>query len=195
MSKVVAILAAGVLVAAPAHADPGGEGLLCGATWLTEPSPGGTVWSGEIDGGPLVAGDPESTISMRCSVQVGRANDRHSGQDAVSVESAASTGWTAIPPTTASYAVPPGEEAYLCTEATVDGTAYYWDSAEGTWSTKGDVACLLSPELVRHVVDTLNSGCEADLCVPPDMTCPILATVSGTDGDVPGVVECPPYES
>lgn len=127
-----------LVAAAPAQAEEPVAGRLCG--FMLSDVHNSETQVVEISGGPLAAAQG-ATISMACTLQIGGANWRHSGADAVSVASSPSPQVTAIPPATTMAAVPYDAALFYCTQATVDGVTYYWDSWYGVWSTDDGAPC------------------------------------------------------
>ena len=168
-----------------------------------------------INGGPLAAAAQGATISLRCTLQVGWANAAHAGADAVSVSSAPdSTRVTAVPPTPANYAIPGDAPYFLCTEATVDGTTYFRNGWDTTWSTNSGTPCslggcpqstclgpgLLVPlfDLVYSILDQLLDSYDATVCPVTGSLAPGVPGVAITsEGDVSWTdddtsLDCPP---
>lgn len=159
-----------------------------------------SVYNGEIDhvtlsGGPLAATAPGATISLTCTFQVGWDNRTHAGADAVAASSPPSSQVATIPPTPGSYAVPTDALEVICTQATVDGVTYYYDTVFGAWSTDDGVRCRDNepvneppppplPPVFRAVQTVL------DLLTDPvdPAVCPVLATLAP---GVPGVAVTP----
>ena len=198
---VVALAAGSIQLAAtvPAHAQA--EGLHCGFTSVTDPTGEGDVQTGEIDGGPLAAGsldpdapaaDPTADLRLICAIQVGPTGATYDGVDSTSA-SANGTGVVVLPPTQISYVSPEGFDVYICTTLVVDGTAYNYDYATGTWTQSGSAAC--DPAISQSVPDPT-------LCQDPLLTCllcPGPANLFPPEGDVVlpdpigKVWDCPPY--
>lgn len=221
-AAVMAVVAGGLSLtaAAPAQAQaPEGPatGILCGFGSVTDPTiENGEVQTGEIDGGPLVATAPGATISMTCTIQVGAANSTHAGANSAVAGSSPSVQATAVPPTLVSYLSPEGQPVYMCTEATVNGVTYYYDSVSepGGWSLSSSVGCSeaisqeifpgpLGPVLdilfpILDGVFTTVDGILHDLFVNTidPVICPILAGIFPPEGDIPDLGwDCPPYNS
>ena len=153
---VVAVLTAGSLFAAPVPAVAGAvlhtQSDVCGFTSAPDPTvAGGTVESGELHGGPLLATTVEgpgwetATILLKCVVHVGAANATHTGADAAALWSPANPGVAVLTPGIVSFAVPSGEPVYVCSQAYVNGQARYWDAIGRIWSPWDGVPC--SPAL------------------------------------------------
>ena len=150
-----------VVFTTPAHATPIGRA--CGFASITDPTvENGQTQTGQINGGP-VTDDTHvaATITLTCTIQVGGANATHAGTDSVSL-TGTGTG-TASVVGQASYVSPEGQPVYVCTEVTVNGTTYYRDSINATWSVSAGVECGLSisqeilPGLLGPLLDVLCS--------------------------------------
>jgi hypothetical protein len=116
---------------------------------------------GWVQAGPLAAAATAASIQITCTIQVGGANSTHNGtgNDADFVTSRIETQVVSIPPTDngqppiVSYFVPPDTPVFLCTEAIINGTSWYWDAtvvAEGPvdqldtatgWTTSSGAFC------------------------------------------------------
>ena len=189
MKKLVlaAFVAATALVPfAPAHADHGPQGLLCGFVSVTDPgTEGGNIQTGEIDGGPvLVTGD--GTIT--CDIQVGQ--ELSSGSNAASVSGSGNTVVYATP-TVVSYESPDDVPVYLCTTVSDATGTYYWDDLTGDWVSSASAAhCSLATSASTDDGPTH----ELELLID-SIICPVLATLLPPEGDIAGVWDCPPYQS
>lgn len=181
---------------APAEAQ---TGFLCGFASITDPTVEGDVQTGEINGGPLAAADTDNpgeeaaTIAIRCTIQVGAQGATHAGADAYAATSPTNPGVAVLPAHQFTYVAPSGSPVYLCSSAIVNGQIRYWDSVndpvdttDGGWQTTSGHDCLLA---ISQEVDP-GDGSELDPII-----CPPLALVLGSDGDIEGVWNCPPYES
>lgn len=212
LSRALACVVAAIAVTAPAGAAAAGtppEGRRC--TFLASSSHvEDEGHDGQINGGPLAA--PGSEISIRCSIHVGNAT--HSGPAAVSESAGPARDVVALPPTPMSYLAAHDDVVATCTEATVDGTTWYWDTT--AWTTDPDAPCDVSrtvtiwppecpdhpvcavedvlpllPPPVRGVVDYV--GCIVlggpGLCSFDYAVCPLLAALAP---GVPGALDVRP---
>lgn len=214
-ATVAALVVAALLPGQGASAaGPAPAGEVCGFVSMSDTT--GQMQSGEIDGGPLVA--PGSAVSITCSIHVD--NGTHSGTAAVSA-SATGQSVVVLPPTPMSYPDPEAQPVHLCTEATVDGTAWYWDGA--AWTTDPDAPCVPSIDLCEYdcVAGVLglvySAGAEVlppevrevawdpvfrgvgcwitGWCHPLDaLLCSSFEVLFPPEGDIPGIWDCPPYE-
>ena len=193
----VLLLAGSLAYAAPAGATPAGR--RCALQSVTDPTVAhGETQSGHTSGGPI-ADDATSTatVTLRCTIQVGAANSTHAGVDAA-FGASSGTGAAVVAAVTVAYVLPEGQPVYLCSEVTVDGMTSYWDEVAGAWSSNSAASCdeavvqEVLPGPFAPVLDV--AGPIMDGVVDP-VACPVLAAVLPPDGDVPGVWDCPPYDT
>ena len=195
-TALVAVVAGGVNLAfvPPASATPVGRP--CSFTSVTDPTvENGQTQAGQINGGPVTDDTAVApTITLTCTIQVGAANASHGGADSFALSNTG-TGAASVAGQ-ASYVSPEGQPVYLCTEATVNGTAYYYDSDTGTWTTDSSVRCgeaiqqEIFPGPLAPVIDAIN---QILIDVVDPAICPVLATLFPPEGDVPPLWDCPPY--
>jgi hypothetical protein len=133
----LAALAAAAVVTPPAGATGGPpQGAPCDFDVLQWwPVTGPDDWTGVIHGGPVAA--PGTTLTLTCEIHVG--NDLPSGPAAVTATAGPTAHAAAVVPEQASYVASPDELVAMCTEATVDGTSWYW-TGDG-WTTDSTVPC------------------------------------------------------
>ena len=181
---VLAVVAGSLSLAfvTPAEATPVGR--LCSFTSVGDPTvENGQTQMGQINGGP-VTDDTQAgaTITLTCTIQVGAANSTHAGTDAVSL-SGTGTGAASVAGQ-ASYVSPEGQPVYLCTEVTVNGTVYYRDSVNATWSASASAAC---GEAISQEIFPGPLGPVLDMLAP--IVDPLVDIVAGCSGL--GVSYCP----
>ena len=155
--------------------------------------PGSTRQVGELDAGPILLDDdvaaPAASGTVTCRLLVG--GWRHVDPAAVTVTSEPGARVVYVPPTRIEYENPGSDDVYLCTRVDVAGRGpLYLDSERDVWSADPYVPCGAawgndpdpdpSPGLEPYV----------DMVV-----CPVLAVAFPPQGDVPGIWDCPPYES
>lgn len=136
-----AVLAA-VTAIAPAAASYAQTGPPVGraCSFVSTSDPTGETWSGEINGGPLAA--PGSEVSIRCAIHVGFGNGTHAGAAVVAESAGPARDVVVLEPRQMSYAANGWDPVYVCTSATVDGTAWYWDGQD--WTTDQGAPCVQS---------------------------------------------------
>jgi hypothetical protein len=146
---VLALVAGGLLgvaTAVEARTDSPAEGLGCRWSSLG----GGPIpeqRNVELTGGPLAATAAGATIDLTCTIQLGAANASHDGADACRAASGDQPQVAVVPPAFCSWLMDQ-EPAFLCTQATVDGTTWYWHvvtpatgEQAGSWSTDSASRC------------------------------------------------------
>ena len=113
----------------------------CSFSAATDPTvENDATYAGLMEGGPIAdETQPGATITLTCTIQVGSANSTHAGANSVSC-AGTGTGVAEVA-CQASYVAPEGHPVYLCAEKTVNGTTYYWDAANGAWSSSSGVIC------------------------------------------------------
>ena len=195
-ATITAMLSAAAVLTPPAVAAGPPEGRPC--SFLVTAS-GTGEWTGYLAGGPVTAGG--AAVSLRCTIRAGNAS--HTGPSVAEAAAGPAPGAVAVA-TLVSYAADPGARQVVCTEATVAGTAWYWDGA--AWTTDPSAGC---PVPVQP--EDLLTCVESSWCEPfswDGTVCPVTAALYGTV--VPGVVEveedgdvhvagepfwdCPPYD-
>ncbi|HWL35250.1 MAG TPA: hypothetical protein VNQ77_03570 [Frankiaceae bacterium] len=197
-------LAAAASVPSAAAADPGPpRGEPCGFVSTNGTDSGSPrTFAGVIYGGPLVA--PGAEVSITCSIVL---NDVRRTAPAVVSETAGPAAHAVVlPPTPMSYVAEDWDLPYLCSAATVDGAAWYWDAATGTWS--ADPAAPCDPAVTPNAGDPWPCH-ELVACLVPVLdaaVCPVLVALPSVpgvvdveeDGDVHVAGEplwdCPPYD-
>jgi hypothetical protein len=199
-------LAAAASFPAPAGATGGPpEGERCGfatATDGTDPDAPET-FHGVLYGGPLRAAG--SAVTITCSVAVNAP--RHADPAVATESSDPGPGVAVLAPRRLSYTAEDWDSVYLCTAATVDGTAWYWDDVAAAWSTDPASWC---EDTTDYRTEPPPEWCFETLsCVEPlvdQMVCPVFAAVPSVpgvldveyDGDLHVAGEpfwdCPPYD-
>ncbi|HWL35253.1 MAG TPA: hypothetical protein VNQ77_03585 [Frankiaceae bacterium] len=193
---ILTMLAAAAALAPPAAAAGPPEGRPC--SFLVTDG-GSETWTGYLAGGPVTAAG--AAVSLRCTIHVGNA--AHTGPSVAEASAGPAPGVVAVA-TLVSYAADPGATHAVCTEATVAGTAWYWDG--DAWTTDPGAGC---PVPVTTQPEDLLICLEA--CEPfswDETVCAVTGRLTGTV--VPGVVEveedgdvhvaaepfwdCPPYD-
>ena len=184
-----AVLAALVLAASvaagPARAgEPvdGPSGFLCAVSTVGDQA--------EIDGGPLLLVDDDGTVrsgTLTCRLRAGTVEY---------APSATGTGVVTLPPVVVPR--PDASTATLCTEFRYLGgpTLYYHASddpaQDGHWTTDPTTPCALLTS-----TDPGDPG-EPFWWLVRELLfeqCQLLALLFPPHGDVPGMVDCPPYET
>jgi hypothetical protein len=106
-----------------------------GCTELSVAQGGSTTYNGAMSG---VVAAPGSAVSLRCSIHVGNAS--HTGPAvATATVSGAGSSVAVAGPATITYDAESWDLVALCSEATVDGTDWYYDGA--AWSADPAVPC------------------------------------------------------
>ena len=210
----VAAVALAVVPGTPAAAEPpdvAGED--CNFSFATDPTSGGVT--GYVRGGPLVVGYPDGadnpvSAPLVCAFQVDAPT--YAGPDVVSVSGSGMT-VVAFPPTPISFEAGPDQAIYICVELDVTNARgetqhYYWDYVDTEFSTSDTARCAFAGcyqvgpfgdcpdgpgeefdnDFFLPLIDAAFGVAEQVACLP-------LATLFPPDGDVPGVWDCPPYES
>ncbi len=136
--RVVAVVPDLNLTAAPL------AGLTCGMEATTN-LPSSNLETGVAVGGPLTSLPLLGNIELRCTVQVGGANGTHAGTDLAVVTS--SGPGVVVAPGQVTYPASDLDPVFLCTQATIAGTTYYWNFGGKNWSTSANVGCALAIEL------------------------------------------------
>jgi hypothetical protein len=146
-AQLLAASAAVLLVAPnPAWADDsvasGRDANYCGFLSVPDSSrPGyhvGVIHGGPVNAGFGAPGSAASSISIRCSLQDA---PQHSSADLASGWSTNGIGVSYVPPTVINYPWL-DRPLWICTEATIDGSKYFWDAVNRQWSPSSGVACM-----------------------------------------------------
>lgn len=166
--------------AAPARAVPASTHR-CGLVSATDVSRGfGETQIGTVAGGPVGdLADPAATVTVTCTVQVGAANSTHAGADAAVVTGAMAAAGAV------SYEMGDDEPVFLCTQATVGVTTWYWDAGGDDWSTSPGVGCVTA--FRQQVVGPSGDGIgESRPCRMTPVADPTLANGQARSAEVDG---------
>ena len=170
---------------ASAAPDPVGT---CGYSAISDPQVEGSM-TAKVQAVVLLTDDTYPHVlhsgSVTCTLRSGWTHV--DGDELAVVPGPVATG-VAVAAGTATFAVERDEFVSICTRVDLlDGTTLYWDGENGTWSTSANVPC--SPPRAEPV----PGGTVLDELVAV-VVCPILASLLPPDGDIPGIVDCPPLE-
>ena len=184
---------------------PRPDGEPCDFTATNAGAGPGEAWTGELHGGPLFA--PGAVLSLRCSIHAGNA--AHAGPAVAVATAGPADGAVVLAPQAVSYAAPADPGHVVCTEATVDGTTWYWTGAY--WTTDAGATCPVSRDIPGdwfwNWFVCLESFCSPDFvldhlpddpafdpvrdaarCAWAGLSCHVTCDTAGTPG-VPGVLE------
>jgi hypothetical protein len=164
----------------PANAGPQppnniANGRRCSFASEYDPRFEGDTQSGTMNGGPLVAVSPGATIELICTIQTGGANSTHAGTDSVTTTSGPMLQVAAFAADEVfQYIAAPNQPVFMCSQAIIAGTTYYWDA---TVATPGPVS-----QLDTAVGWTTNSGATCNEAIsqetyPRGGTCPANAVI------------------
>lgn len=187
---VAGLVLAGVLAtltAAPARADtPTADGFLCRLEERADDVTGDRV--ARISGGPVLITEangvvPETGLFV-CGVRF-RADLSAPADHTGSGPQTARQGTGVFTAGPGEYPWPSTGYTWLCTEFLddSDNVTYYWDDAQGEWSTDPAVPCLFAPKSDEPPVPLVDQ-----------LVCPVLVLLFPPEGDVPDLWDCPPYE-